>query len=105
MALMSTYLVLLLLYVAPPALVSLLQILNFDAASIERLSWFGITSPFSALFSLPLDANLKRPFDETPANVGNPVIVAGYLAFSTCLLAVSTVAMVARLRSRRGLSE
>ena len=104
-ALLSTYAVLLLLYVAPPAIVSLMQILDFAPDKIASMEFFGVTSPFSALFSIPLDANLKREFDELPANVGNLKIVFGYFLFSAFLLAASSVAMVARLRARRGLSE
>ncbi|MCG8648862.1 MAG: ABC transporter permease [Pirellulales bacterium] len=104
-ALLSTYVLLLLLYVAPPAVVSLLQILDFTPQQIAQSHWLGVTSPFSALFAVPLDENLKRDFDELPANIGNLKIVAGYFIFSTLLLAVSSIAMVLRLRSRRGLGE
>lgn len=104
-ALLSTYVVLLLLYVAPPAMVSLMQILDFSSGKIVSMELLGVTSPFSALFSIPLDANLKRDFDELPANVGNLKILFGYFVFSVFLLAASSVAMVARLRARRGLSE
>ena len=104
-ALLSTYVMLLLLYVAPPATVSLMRILEFDAADIVMGEWLGVSSPFSAVFSVPLDEQLKREFDETPANVGNMSIVVGYFVFSAVLLAVSTLAMVLRLRSRRGLAE
>jgi hypothetical protein len=82
-----------------------MQILDFASTEITRMEWFGITSPFSALFAIPLDENLKRDFDEIPANVGNLRVVIGYFIFSAGLLAISMVAMVARLRSRRGLSE
>ena len=104
-ALLSTYVVLLLLYVAPPTITALMTILDFSPSQISNAEYLGITSPFSALFSLPLDANLKRDFDELPANVGNLKIVVSYFVFSLLLLALSSVAMVARLRARRGLSE
>jgi ABC-type transport system involved in multi-copper enzyme maturation permease subunit len=104
-ALLTTYVVLLLLYVAPPTLVSLMQILEFAPEKIARMEWLGVTSPFSALFSIPLNADLKREFDEQPANVGNLKVLFGYFFVSICLLAMSTFAMVARLRARRGLSE
>ncbi|MFK8112047.1 MAG: ABC transporter permease subunit [Rubripirellula sp.] len=104
-ALLSTYVALLLLYVAPPALISLMQILDFAPDMISQFSWAGISSPFSALFSIPLDANLKRDFDDDPANIGNLKLLASYFVFSTCLVGASTIAMVARLRARRGLSE
>ena len=83
----------LLLYVAPPALVSLMQILDFAPDRIARMEWLGVTSPFSALFSIPLNADLKREFDEMPANVGNVKVVIGYFVVSTCLLGLSTLAM------------
>ncbi|MDG2221918.1 MAG: ABC transporter permease [Rubripirellula sp.] len=104
-ALLSTYVLLLLLYVAPPALLSLGEILNFAPDVAGRIEWLGISSPFSALFSIPLDQNLKLNFDDVPANVGNIAIVVCYFLFSTLLVAVATLAMVLRLRSRRGLGE
>ncbi|WP_442506929.1 ABC transporter permease subunit [Novipirellula sp. SH528] len=103
-ALMSTYIVLLLLYVGPPAMVSLMTILDFSSESIVRAEWLGVTSPFSAAFSLPLDGKLIED-EEAVANVGNLKVVFGYFVFSTLLLATSAVAMIARLRSRQGLSE
>ncbi|MEM1067633.1 MAG: ABC transporter permease [Planctomycetota bacterium] len=104
-ALLSTYVVLLMLYVVPPTLSSLSTILEFTPTVAERIEWMGVTSPFSALFSIPLDQNLKRVFDEKPANVGNIAIVIGYFVFSTLVIAGASLAMVARLRSRRGLGE
>lgn len=104
-ALLTTYVILLLLYVAPPAVVSLMQILEFSLPQIAKAEWLGVSSPFSALFSIPLDGNLKREPDDVPANVGNLKIVLGYFAFSLLLLAVASAAMIARLRARRGLSE
>ena len=105
MALLTTYLVLLLLYVGPPAILSLMQTLNFEAAQIASMEWTGVTSPFSALFAIPLDEQLKREFDNLPANAGNLGVLAGYFVFSIGLVAACTVAMFIRLRSRRGLSE
>ena len=104
-ALMSTYVVLLLLYVAPPAIVALLSILEFSELEIAQAEWLGVSSPFSAVFSVPLDENLRREYDETMANPGNVSIVVGYFLFSGILLAISSLAMILRLRSRRGLSE
>ncbi len=104
-ALLSTYVLLLLLYVAPPALLSLGEILNFAPDVAARIEWLGISSPFSALFAIPLDQNLKLTFDDEPANVGNIAVVVGYFLFSSFLIAGATLAMVLRLRSRRGLGE
>ena len=104
-ALLSTYAVLLLLYVAPPTLLSLGEILNFAPDVAERIEWLGISSPFSALFAIPLDQNLRLTFDDEPANVGNIAVVIGYFLFSSLLIAGAALAMVLRLRSRRGLGE
>ncbi|TWT50751.1 ABC-2 family transporter protein [Rubripirellula amarantea] len=104
-ALLSTYVILLLLYVAPPTLLSLMQILNLQPEQIGKAVWLGISSPFSALFSIPLDANLKREPDELPANVGDLRIVASYFAFSAVMVAGVAAAMIFRLKARRGLSE
>ncbi|QDT04153.1 ABC-2 family transporter protein [Rubripirellula lacrimiformis] len=104
-ALLTTYVILLLLYVAPPTIVSLMQILEFAPEKIATAQWTGITSPFSALFSIPLDENLKREPDSEPANIGNLKVLIGYFVFSLTLVLASTGAMVARLRARRGLSE
>ena len=104
-ALLSTYVILLLLYVAPPAVVSLMTILDFSSDKIAQAELFGVTSPFSALFSLPLDSNMKQDFDDTVANQGNLFIVVGYFVFSACLIAIASMAMFIRLKARRGLSE
>lgn len=104
-ALMSTYGILLLLYVAPPTVTSLMEILNLPQEKITSARWLGISSPFSALFSIPLDEQLSRATDSSPARVGDLRIVAGYFAFSFAIVAVGAAAMVLRLRSRRGLSE
>ncbi len=104
-ALLTTYAVLLLLYVGPPAILSLMQILNFDPSQIAQIEWTGVTSPFSALFAIPLDEQLKRELDNLPANAGNFGVLFGYFAFSTVLIGACSAAMYVRLRARRGLSE
>ena len=103
-ALMCTYIVLLLLYVGPPTIVSLMTILEFDPALIAKMEWFGITSPFSAAFSVPLDAALTRDGAEA-ANLGNVFAVLGYFLFSILLFVGTSAVMILRLRLRRGLSE
>ncbi len=103
-ALLTTYTILLLLYVGPPAALAVMQILNFSPESISTMQWTGITSPFSALFALPLDKFLKPEFDDQPSNVGNLKVVLGYIIFSLSLVALTTLAMVTRLKARVGLS-
>ncbi len=105
MALMTTYLVLLFLYVVPPAAIALARVLDFPSPAIDRIADFQFTSPFGALFALPLDENLSRASEPEIVNVGHWPTVLGYFAFSALLVLVAGAAMVARLRSRRGLSE
>ncbi len=105
MALMMTYITLLLLYAAPPAVVALAQILEVPDATLESIRQFQFTSPFSALFSLPLDENLAVNPENGVVTPGNWGRVFGYFAFSGLLIATAYTAMVMRLRSRRGLSE
>lgn len=105
MALMSTYVLLLLLYVVPPAATALVSILDGADSTHGMVEQFQFTSPFSALFSLPLDVR-SSPDETLPLpNVGNWNQVISYFGFSSVLVATICVAMVARLRSRRGLSE
>ena len=81
-----------------------MRILNFSPESISTMEWTGITSPFSALFAIPLDESLKVEFDDQPANVGNIKVVFGYAIFSLSLVTLTTLAMVTRLKARVGLS-
>src|SRR6056297_701279 len=104
-ALILTYVVLLTLYVGPPTLTALANLLDFGAAWTQRLVATGVTSPFSTLFALPLDQNLVRRGDAATLNEGDLTIVLGYFAFSATLLALLAVAMWLRLNARRGLSE
>jgi ABC-type transport system involved in multi-copper enzyme maturation permease subunit len=105
-ALMTTYILLLLLYVVPPAVEFMMSILDFSGSQISAVRWLGVTSPFSALFAVPLDGQLSPEGKlDMPANAGDWRIVGGYFVFSAVLLIVSTFAMVTRLRSRRGIAE
>lgn len=104
-SLLWTYTALLVMYVGPPAAVSLLRVLDFDAAQIADVAWSGVMSPFSALLSIPLDENLKQEPDGLPANVGSLGLVMGYFAFSALVLAVCSITMFSRLRGRRYLAE
>jgi len=99
-SLMSTYAVLLFLYAAPMALVLLLSILDFDAATIAKAEWFGIASPFNAAFSLPLDEQLAAE-KTVPANVGNWMLVIGYFVVSAILNGLLMLGVTWRLSARQ----
>ena len=103
-ALLTTYSVLLLLYVAPVAAGGMMELLRFDAAAVGRSQWFGILSPFRTLFHVPLDSNLTVS-GERPAQYGDWTLVIAYFASSAALVALASAAMWFRLRMRRGLSD
>ncbi|MCO8120966.1 ABC transporter permease [Stieleria sp. TO1_6] len=102
-ALLTTYAVLLALYVMPPALSTLARTLEMPGNTIAWADWTGVASPFSALFSLPLNEQIAP--DNPVVNAGNVPIVIGYFAFSAVVVLLSTAAMMLRLRSRQGLSD
>jgi ABC-type transport system involved in multi-copper enzyme maturation permease subunit len=102
-ALLTTYAVLLALYVVPPALSVFARTLEMSPDAVMRAEWTGIASPFSTLFALPLNEDIAP---ESPSiNVGNWPIVIGYFAFSCVVVLASTAAMLLKLRSRKGLSD
>lgn len=104
-ALILTYVVLLTLYVGPPTLTSVGTVLDFGDVTMSQMEGLGVTSPFSALFALPLDENLNRSGDDGMLNPGSWSIVGGYFVFSLTLIFGLAAAMWLRLRQRRGLSE
>jgi ABC-type transport system involved in multi-copper enzyme maturation permease subunit len=102
-ALLTTYAVLLMLYVMPPALATLTRTLDMSASTIAQADWTGVASPFSALFALPLNKEIAP--DNSEVNLGHLSIVYGYFVFSAVLVLAAAAAMLLRLRSRKGLSD
>lgn len=102
-ALLTTYAVLMLLYMMPPAIATLARTLEMSASTIAQADWAGVASPFSALFALPLNEQIAPENPEI--NAGNLSIVFGYFLFSAILVVTATAAMVLRLKSRQGLSD
>lgn len=103
-SLMSTYSVLLVLYALPVAVVLLLEILQFDAATIDRAQWFALISPIAAVFDLPLDANVSADPTE-PAQVGNITRVGLYFVVTAALNGVLFLAIRWRLGARMRIAE
>ena len=100
-ALISTYSIILLLYILPMTSISLFKILQIDAPAE---AWLTVTSPFAAVFAVPLDANLT-PDGEGPAYVGNLPLVIGYGVVTIGLVAVMLAAITLRLRARYRLAQ
>ncbi|MCD0462860.1 ABC transporter permease [Roseiconus lacunae] len=102
-ALLTTYALLLLLYVVPPALSIVARMLDMPPSTVANVDWTGIASPFSALFWLPLNEDLVP--NNQQINDGFMIGVIGYFAFSIIFVIVATAAMLLRLRGRKGLSD
>lgn len=100
-SLLTTYTLILLLYTLPVTVTTLLRILEIDLAWTD---WLGVTSPFAAVFALPLDSNLTRD-GNAPANIGNLQLVALYFLTSGLITATMLGATVLRLRARHSLGE
>jgi len=100
-ALITTYTIILLLYSFPVTVTALFDMLDIR---VVATGWLGVTSPFAAIFALPLDQNLNRG-GEVAVNVGNLRLVAGYFAISSVLVATMLGATVLRLRGRGSLVE
>ncbi|MEM9367203.1 MAG: ABC transporter permease subunit [Planctomycetota bacterium] len=97
MALMTTYLVLLTLYVGPPAAETLTSTLGLSTNVQQVVNLTGVASPFSALFSLPMNEEALR-IDEGGDYLGDPLIVLGYFVCSGLILFFSFLLIAGRLR-------
>ncbi|EMI57579.1 permease component of an ABC-transporter [Rhodopirellula sallentina SM41] len=88
MALMTTYVVLIVLYVIPPGLNTLASTLDFSESTLQWINWIGVTSPFRALFALPMDQHLFDSDGEIFYE-GQPSLVVGYFVCSVLIVAIS----------------
>jgi len=102
MALMTTYVVLIVLYVVPAGLSTLASTLDLSSGSQAAIEWVGVTSPFRALFSLPMDQNLLRLDDASQAYAGNPMLVAGYFGTSVLVIGIAMVMIAAKMKRLGG---
>ena len=98
-SLMMTYVVLLVLYAVPAAIVLFLTILEFPESRIAIAQWTGIASPFTATFSLPLNSDLASEGLD-PVNPGNLRLVFTYFACNVILIASMVSIMQWRLSKR-----
>ncbi|MBB3210580.1 ABC-type transport system involved in multi-copper enzyme maturation permease subunit [Rhodopirellula rubra] len=90
MALMTTYVVLIVLYVLPPGMSTLASTLNLSSQTQRWVDVLGVTSPFRALFALPMDQHLLRVDESSLAYAGQPMLVVGYFV---CSVAFTMIAM------------
>ncbi|WP_346772156.1 ABC transporter permease [Neorhodopirellula lusitana] len=98
MSLMTTYVTLLVLYVVPPGLSVLGKTLRLSESAMQWINAFGVTSPFRALFSLPMNSAILR-VDETEASfAGQPWLVLGYFLCSLVIVAIAAGMISVRLK-------
>jgi len=99
-ALLATYTIILSLYALPIAAIAMLKLLQPQWLVSETwITWTSLTSPFAALFAIPLNENLNRSGDG-PVNIGNLKLVAVYFAFSLVMI-IGLVALTTKRLSNR----
>jgi hypothetical protein len=102
-ALLGTYTIILGLYALPIAAMAMLSLLQPEILVRQPwIQWSTVTSPFAALFALPLDANLNVSEDE-PVNVGNLKLVFAYFAFTLLTVGGLLGLTIHRLKDRSAL--
>ncbi|MFG0290240.1 MAG: ABC transporter permease [Rhodopirellula sp. JB044] len=101
MALMTTYVVLIVLYVIPPGLNTLASTLEFSSSTLQWINWLGVTSPFRALFALPMDQHLFDSDGEI-FHEGQPSLVIGYFVCSVLIVAISMLLISVKMKRLGG---
>ena len=99
-ALLGTYTIILGLYAMPIAAMAMLTLLQPEMLERESwIEWGTATSPFAALFALPLDGNLSGSGVE-PVNVGNLQLVSAYFVFTLLTIGGLLAMTIQRLKDR-----
>lgn len=99
-ALLGTYTIILGLYAMPIAAMAMLTLLQPEMLERESwIEWGTATSPFAALFALPLDGNLNGSGGE-PVNVGNLQLVSAYFVFTLLTIGGLLAMTIQRLKDR-----
>ncbi len=84
-ALLISYGVLMMLYFLPAMLAAFTRPMTVGTPAAAAIRWSGVTSPISALFSLPMRGEILRS-DPEAVFAGDPAVAWGYLLFSLLLL-------------------
>ncbi len=103
-ALLATYTIILSFYGLPIAGLKMLELLQPDwLVNASWLTWSAASSPFAALFALPLDANLNRSGEEV-VNDGDLRLVAAYFSFTILTTILLLMLTHRRLQNRSSLA-
>lgn len=105
MALMTTYIVLIVMYVIPTGLNTLVATLNLPGTTQRVVDWIGVSSPFRALFALPMDHHLMQVDEISQAYPGSPLFVLGYFACSIGVIAIAMLMIAAKMKRLGGYLE
>jgi len=104
-ALLITYTALLALYALPIASATLFDLVQPDIFGQQAwASWLTMTSPFTALFAIPLDENLNQG-GEGPSNPGNIKLVIAYFVFTISMILGLVLLTTRRLAKRSELAQ
>jgi hypothetical protein len=99
MSLMTSYLIIILLFCAPVAAKYFTTRFLPDTQAAAIVETVGLTSPFVAARSVPLDVELL-PSEEASVSTGNWMMVAAYAVFTVLLNVVLSANMVWWFRTR-----
>ncbi len=99
-SLMTTYLIIILLFCAPVAAIFFAQTFYTDHEAVQYMEAFGLTSPFVAAFAVPLITDMPSVELLEPAQQGNWWLLAGYTGFTTLLGTSLLATMIWRFKSR-----
>lgn len=100
MSLMTTYLIIILLFCAPLAINFFAQTFFADHPNTMRLAWLGVASPFSAAFGIPLDISLGADTLSPQELAGNWPLYALYVLFTLALNGVLLLVMMWQFATR-----
>jgi ABC-type transport system involved in multi-copper enzyme maturation permease subunit len=89
-SLITSYLLIAAMYVAPVAMLSFTQLFfSENRETIDRVAWVGVVSPISAALNVPLKASAgTTPFSEAAVDTGDWRLVAAHFAVIVSLNAI-----------------
>jgi len=96
-SLMTTYLVIIVLFAAPLAMGFFTTTFFPDAPATQWIELTRMTSPFAAAFDVPMDLQLQ---DERPLHTGNWPMFANFMGFTTALNSGLLITMMWLFKTR-----
>lgn len=103
MAMMVSYVILIVIYGLPLALWGLARTFNVDPQTVDMIQWSGVASPMIACLSVPMDLSNIRMIESTTIT-RQWLQVAGYFAVTILATCGLVGAMLLLFRNRWTLS-